>query len=638
MTMIARHPSPPPSASLLSTQEPSSQTHATNRTSHSAADATTTTTTTELLQSRVAALEHILSIQDDILQRQLSATAAASAAVTGSNGRRSPDDVAQLYTRLLATWRTKTVALMVQLKSRELNASMTSTAATAHDQQQQQQQLVQLTQELEMWRTRAADATAHRELERQRTTDAQRQRAQAETRAVQCVRTLALERERLQQIAEHVAVFCSVREHSVLFCAALCVHDRLTDVCHDLCFALNQRQSVVPSQLDALVTSGLRRLTAMERRLAMLTARVQLASRLVAHREARLRNSEAAIEAERRTWRHRLETRSGRGDGDNSHRSNTARLRMLLRPATEQAVRAVFQRLDPYHTGLVRCAALVDALRDDRLVRDALRGDEQRQLRLVAHVEQALRRRSATGTVRGNVTWGELVLGFLPHSEDGDDGSDADATADAAAELPPPFDAASVEAQKADAWSRRRKPRVDELRTLRKRELVTELLMLWDEREQLQRRVLDDASSLQRRAQAIHAQWAAKADDLVRANAALERQNEQQQAAMQRLETQLRDAELAASQAQHELQSLRRDLCEQRDAFQREKVRSVSCFLPLVPLSLTWGEPQRTDLNSENGRAPTKKRSLKSETSGNANWRRHHSRRSSFRRRTPSSS
>ncbi|KAJ0412092.1 hypothetical protein ATCC90586_004012 [Pythium insidiosum] len=530
----------PESMLAVSTQDQASQTRApTARTPPSVASAPQQ----ELLQSRVTALERILEIQDRMLQRHLAAAAAAAAdddASSTVSRRPSPDAVAQLYTRLLAAWRSKVVALMVQLKSRELETTTPPppTGATVT-----QEQLTLVTEELEMWRQRAADAAAHRELERQRTTDAHRQRAQAETRAVQCVRTLALERERLQQIAERVAVFCS-------------------------------RQSVVPTQLDALASNGLRRLAAMEQRLALLTARVQLASRFVAHREARLRNSEAAIEAERRTWRRRLEQQQRRGHEGDDQAAGPARwrgsespaLRMLLRPWTEQAVRAVFQRLDPYHTGLVRAAGLLDALRADRGVLDALRGDEQRQLALAAHVEQALRRRSATGTVRGNVTWGELVLGLLPQDDEQEHEHKRVGASDERAELPPPFDAAAK-----PSIARRRRPRADELRALSKRELAAELLTLWDERDRLERRALQDAASLQRRAEAIHAQWAAKTDELARALASLERQHEQQQTATQRLETQLRDAERAASQAQLELERLGRESSEQRDAWQREQ-------------------------------------------------------------------
>ncbi|KAJ0408810.1 hypothetical protein P43SY_000706 [Pythium insidiosum] len=530
----------PESMLAVSTQDQASQTRApTARTPPSVASAPQQ----ELLQSRVTALERILEIQDQMLQRHLAAPPAAAAdddASSAVSRRPSPDAVAQLYTRLLAAWRSKVVALMVQLKSRELETTPPPppTGATVT-----QEQLTLVTEELEMWRQRAADAAAHRELERQRTTDAHRQRAQAETRAVQCVRTLALERERLQQIAEQVAVFCS-------------------------------RQSVLPTQLDALASAGLRRLAAMEQRLALLTARVQLASRFVAHREARLRNSEAAIEAERRTWRRRLEQQQRRSHEGDDQAAGPARgrgiespaLRMLLRPWTEQAVRAVFQRLDPYHTGLVRAAGLLDALRADRGVLDALRGDEQRQLALAAHVEQALRRRSATGTVRGNVTWGELVLGLLPQDDEHEHEHKRVGDSDERAELPPPFDADAK-----PTIARRRRPRADELRALSKRELAAELLALWDERDQLERRALQDAASLQRGAEAIHAQWAAKTDELARALASLERQYEQQQTATQRLETQLRDAERAASQAQHELERLGREWSEQRDAWQREQ-------------------------------------------------------------------
>ncbi|POM61266.1 hypothetical protein PHPALM_29742 [Phytophthora palmivora] len=117
-----------------------------------------------------------------------------------------------------------------------------------------------------MWQQRAADFEAQRDLEVVTTRQAENQRAQANAKAVQAVRGLALEREKLQRFAETVVRFTG---------------------------------GVVRDKLEQL-QSGSARLEALERRLFLAKERVEVAATLVAHRETRLRNSEAALEAERR--------------------------------------------------------------------------------------------------------------------------------------------------------------------------------------------------------------------------------------------------------------------------------------------------------------------------------------------------
>eukprot|EP00644_Phytophthora_capsici_P007797 jgi/Phyca11/11111/fgenesh1_pm.PHYCAscaffold_61_\ len=191
------------------------------------------------------------------------------------------------------------------------------------------EELARCEKEVEMWQQRAADFEAQRDLEVVATRQAQSQRAQANTKAVQAVRGLALEREKLQGLAETV----------VRFTGGL-VRDKMEQV-HE----------------------GSARLEALERRLMLAKERVELAATLVTHRETRLRNSEAALEAERRVWAHRLEYMHSRRLQDNETETENGGdisnvvVRppsdgKLLRPATETALRNLFHRLDPYDSGL----------------------------------------------------------------------------------------------------------------------------------------------------------------------------------------------------------------------------------------------------------------------------------------------
>lgn len=166
---------------------------------------------TRLLQNRVAALESILSIQDKSLQHGLVQMG------RGQSREGDPDEdldvvenSAQLYTQLLSTWREKVISLMVQIKSMEL-------ARTDHTRELEREAVeveaarVQLAQECELWRQKSMDVEAQRDLERVRFQEYEQQCTAAERKAVCAVRTLSIEREKLQQVAEAVAFFSAVR-------------------------------------------------------------------------------------------------------------------------------------------------------------------------------------------------------------------------------------------------------------------------------------------------------------------------------------------------------------------------------------------------------------------------------------------
>jgi hypothetical protein len=381
------------------------------------------------------------------------------------------------------------------------------------------------------------------------------------------------------------------------------------------------------SHMDALAHET-QRLAAFEMRLRLLSERLKLASRLVSHREARLRNSEAAIEAERRIHQHRQNTM----DASGSRRTKPPPL-LLLRSATEQALRLLFHRLDPYHTGLVATAKLLDAMRCDLAVRDALGGDEtgeSKRQRLVEHMEKAVRARSPFGGVSGTLTWGEVLLIFMPMAQTlqldevarVDDGRARLALTMGELGVPRPFDKDQEDTDKATPPAQRKQTKRDKhaLQTLSKAELVTLVTSLRSDREQLQRRIMEDAQHLQRRVHSVEQQWGRKADELARANEELHQQvarhTEQAAASQQKLE----DAERAAGEAQYQLQSLRRQLSEQTTSFATQKAElEVQCRESVERERLVWQRElqdvafQQTQLQAENAKLELTLRQLERE-------------------------
>lgn len=177
-----------------------------------AAETTTAGEQSRLLQSRVAALESILSIQDKAIQRGLVeiGQVQASEHETTSEEPGAIENAARLYSQLLSTWREKVVSLMVQMKCMDLSRTDAS-REFQHQAEAIEGARVRLEQERELWKQKTVDAEAQRDLERVRVQESQKQCTVAETKAVSAVRTLSQEREKLQQVATAVAFFSAVR-------------------------------------------------------------------------------------------------------------------------------------------------------------------------------------------------------------------------------------------------------------------------------------------------------------------------------------------------------------------------------------------------------------------------------------------
>lgn len=518
-----------------------------------------------LLQSRVEALERILALHDSAMENELARVAGAAklSLPTGSGIGGSRQRTAQLYVKMLSMWREKTVALMVQLQCKELARSEASSRLSERLEELEEARS-QLQSRCDVWEQRVKDTEAQRDLHLSRVAETEKRCEAASAKAVAAVRTMAMERERLQHTAELVAAFTAVRRLLQVgrFVRKVCTHKLMRSVA--LC-ALPKSDGVVSQKMSELL-SGLKRVDALKRRLERMRDRLGTAALLAAHREARLRNTEAAMEAERRMLVHRVQklqeasaSLPAEDHGDRSNKdaasdskgaSNGAasrrlgRHRKLLRPATEAALRALFHRLDVYETGLVRSAALLDALRVDESVKRAL-GDDDGVTSLVAHVELALERQQQASTLdgmlvvprgpAGKITWGEFLLLFLPDTPsesiigngDQQDGRGLGGDAIGSLALPcglcastrlrhgvgvpeydpegaaDPQDATAKQQggdQRHQQWSRR--------------ELIAELVELRKDRDALRRRVLADAHDLQSRAAKIRNEWTRKTEQL----------------------------------------------------------------------------------------------------------------------------
>jgi hypothetical protein len=534
-----------------------------------------------LLKSRVQALESILAVHDNTMRNALArfgqqnARSQLSVAVKIEGGAiPTVEAAAAVYTRLLTAWREKCVALMVQAHANEL-----ANEAFIHGYREQEARiregLAHCEEEMEMWRQRAADFEAQRDLEVVATRQAEDRRAQANAKAVQAVRGLALEREKLQRLAETVVRFTG---------------------------------GLVRGKVEQL-HSGSTRLEALEQRLSLAKERVELAATLVTHREARLRNSEAALEAERRVWTNRLEqmrSRSlqGRKEGgeNGGDASNEMTLPLpggkILRPATETALRALFHRLDSYDTGLVRSQVLLQALRRaDPGVLSAV-GGPKKLSKLASHVETAIHKLSVAGRAIETLTWGEFLLFFIPDSSvslaellrDTDGSGDAtEGTLERASGacalcaavktngMPSwPFTSPSSAGEPTDqtlAETMRTKRRKERklLETLSHAELVQQNAVLLADRGRLRRLVARDAHDLQDRVRGVRREWEAKTGGLIHEKDLLQRALDEQTKALDDTRQQREASEAAHDEASLEVQRLREQLSAQEREFELAK-------------------------------------------------------------------
>ncbi|KAE9039524.1 hypothetical protein PR001_g7469 [Phytophthora rubi] len=536
-----------------------------------------------LLNSRVDALEAIMAVQDKTMKNALArfgqqnAGSQLSLSVKNGNGvAPTVETAAEVYTQLLTAWRKKCVALMVQARSSELAHEALS---SEHRQQEAQicEELERCEEKLEMWQQRAADFEAQRDLEVVAARQAEDRRVQANVKAVQAVRSLALERENVQHLSQTV----------VRFTGGL-VRDKMEQLC-----------------------SSSSRLEALERRLLFAKERIELAATLVKHREVRLRNSEAAMEAERRVWGHRLEQMRNmalqsegskkENNGDSADVAASSRDNgKMLRPATETALRALFHRLDAYDTGLVHSQTLLQALRrGDPGVLNAV-GGPKKLSKLVSHVETAIRKLSLGGGATITLTWGEFLLFFIPESSvslsgalqdagntdngvkatiDQVDGPCALCTAVRTNNLPslplsfPVRRSDPLDKMEGEPKSPKQRKERKGLEVLSHAELVQQNAALLADRERLRRIVARDAHDLRDQLRGIRREWEVKTGELVYQKDRLQRELNERDVGLINAQKRCKEAEAARDKAFLEIQRLRDQLSSQEQDFEQHRTK-----------------------------------------------------------------
>lgn len=536
-----------------------------------------------LLNSRVDALEAIMAVQDKTMKNALTRFGEQNAgsqlplSVKNGNGvAPTMETAAEVYTQLLTIWRKKCVALMVQARSSELAHEALS---YEHRQQEAQicEELARCEEKLEMWQQRAADFEAQRDLEVVAARQAEDRRVQANVKAVQAVRSLALERENVQHLSQTVVRFTG---------------------------------GLVRDKMEQLRSSS-SRLEALERRLLFAKERIELAATLVKHREVRLRNSEAAMEAERRVWGHRLEQMRNaalqnegskkENNGDSADVVTSSRDNgKMLRPATETALRALFHRLDAYDTGLVHSQTLLQALRrGDPGVLNAV-GGPKKLSKLVSHVETAIRKLSLGGGATTTLTWGEFLLFFIPESSvslseafqdagnadngvkatiDQVDGPCALCTAVRTNNLPslplslPVRRGDPLDKMEGEPKSPKRRKERKALEILSHAELVQQNAALLADRERLRRIVARDAHDLRDQLRGIRREWEVKTGELVYQKDWLQRELNERDVGLINAQKRCEEAEAARDNALSEIQRLRDHLSSQEQDFEQHRTK-----------------------------------------------------------------
>ncbi|ETV99754.1 hypothetical protein, variant [Aphanomyces invadans] len=500
----------------------------------------------ELMQHRIDALQEIITLQEAELANAVALSLGQRQAGPSMS---SPSGTmpAVAYQKLLSKWRSKVFELVVAVKNRELAAqaqihqagrSVKAMEGQVSDQIKHGQKLTQ----------RLADADAAAQLLQLQLEQLHADRTALQAKCQRHVHCLEGERHLFRQMA-----------HSVV----AAVQDE------GMGHRLQQMYSTV---------------TRHEQRLRRQVQHAEMLVVSLARKEARLRNQEAALEGERRVWIKRLQGAStvtlnpsqnplaphhDRSRPSSPSKSTKTKL-FKLKPESEEVLRAVFHRLDPYQTGLVDSARFLAALQKDWTVRQAIgaAGVE----RLLAAIEAS----KLFGNTK-HVTWGEFVLLFLPDlsgPRDAGGGEEDASVAEGPDGVPLPFQdkplpkAVVATPRHLDEWTH------DELKC--------HVVHLEQQRAVLMARIKEDANELQHRVRGVQQQWQGKCDAHVQnlatlqdAMRELERTLALQQTAYAQLEAQLVDLRAQNAAAEGTWRAQRRELELQLDGMARDHDKAM---------------------------------------------------------------
>jgi hypothetical protein len=466
-----------------------------------------------LLENRVKALEKVISVQENALVDNL-------VLQNGAKDRSIPA-ASKLYHRLLSSWREHVFTLLLQIKFVEDSFYSRDQERVAKIKILEQANSV-LDANCESLQQKAIDLEAQKSLEVIRVIEAERKASLAETKLLKAVQTLQVERSSLQRVVS-------------LINSAL-VHEQFFDqIFHRLHAAAN-------------------RLEGFEKRLLFAQDRIILIADFSRCREARTRNSEAALEVERRKWKqHVCETTIP------ANRKVSRRLVSRLSKRTEDALRILFHQKDVYNTGLVSSSALLLALQQDNRISNIIGSDEKRQ-RLVSYLRDQI---YSSGKEK-NISWGELLLQFVPNTEN---------IHQELTELPPDFPPPHFTPSSKHLKS---VPEV-QLDHLSRNELLEELRRCRHDRAILQDRVRKDARELQERATSIRVQWEAKVDELLVLKNRADHELIKSQQIIQEERNNAQKVEMEHRQLKYQLDSLRKELCIQQADAARRLVSTIRC-------------------------------------------------------------
>ncbi|KAH9083114.1 hypothetical protein Ae201684P_014013 [Aphanomyces euteiches] len=463
----------------------------------------------ELLQHRVEALQEVIALHE-----------AEVASATGSSQANS-----QTMQRLVAKWRVKVYELLVDLKRQKIEAA-DGVHQAAIGMANLEKQKADQSRYISSLNQRLVDADAAMQLLHLQVKQLETEKSALAAKCHKQIHGLETERQHTRHIAHRVI--------------SLVQDDAMVE-------RLQRMYSGVSSH---------------EQRLARQVEQVEMLVISLARKEARLRNQEAALEGERRVWIKRLQgADSSPSVVTTIPKSKTFR----LKPDTEEVLRAVFQRLDPYQTGLVASDRFLQALQKDWTIRQVM--GVAAQCKLVDLVQQ-----NGLFARTKYLTWGEFVLLFLPDLSP-QENIDVPCQDNG---IPHPFDTDEVQT------SQNLTKKVMKLHEWSREMLESRVCELEQERIGLVARLKQDAKDLQHRVVKVHQQWQDKCNQFVESLALLqdtvrkqEHQIESQIKVQKDLEGQLASLRTQSNQQDNTLQRQLRELENKLQVVSREHDREV---------------------------------------------------------------
>ena len=278
-------------------------------------------------------------------------------------------------------------------------------------------------------------------------------------------------------------------------------------------FALSHFQSRESVEQLNNIAHATRRLGAFQQRIALATERLHLLSALLTKRFVHLRNSEAALEGERRVWIRRLQKAESGKEKElvvvkprELETSITTSCTRGLHPDCEEAIRDCFYTMDYYHIGLINKYKFISQLQEDINLGDIMAKKHPRSRERWVNTLAQLKNRCHPSK---KVTWGEFLLEFIP-------GVKMEMPLEDPTTLPPSLDIVFLQKGTTIPILTTDVPiSLSMLNELTPKELCQEVLRLTQERKELCRRITSDASQFTKMALSVRSEWEEKVHELV---------------------------------------------------------------------------------------------------------------------------